>query len=264
MKVPYFEIAAFSARSFAGNPAGVCVLDRWLPNALLQSIATENNLAETAFIVAREGFHELRWFTPTNEVDLCGHATLASAHVLFRHRGASVSKVRFHSPRSGDLGVTREGDRLVLDFPARKVEPCEITAQFSEAVGAAPQELFQARDYLAVFRSPAEILTLKPDRAKLLDLPNEGVIVTAPGDDCDFVSRFFVPHHGIDEDPVTGSTHCYLIPFWAQRLGKDRLFARQLSKRGGELFCENGSERVQIGGNAVTYLTGEIEVPESA
>ncbi len=261
MKLPYFEVAAFTSRPFAGNPAGVCLLEKWLPDALLQSIAAENNLAETAFIVPRDGEYELRWFTPTNEVDLCGHATLASAHVLFRHRGLNDPSVQFHSPRSGALGVTLEGERLVLDFPARKVEPCAITEQFSAAVGAEPKELYQGRDYLAVFRDAAEIRALKPDVEKLLRLPNEGLIVTAPGDDCDFVSRFFVPRHGINEDAVTGSTHCALIPFWAERHSKDVLIARQLSKRGGEIFCENRAERVRIGGHAVTYLTGEIEVP---
>lgn len=240
MKIPYFEVAAFASRPFAGNPAGVCLLDRWLPDALLQSIATENNLAETAFLVARDGLHELRWFTPTNEIDLCGHATLASAHVLFRHRGAKGAALLFHSPRAGELGVVPEGDRLVLDFPARETEPCEVTSQLSAALGAEPLELHEARGYLAIFRSPAEIRALKPDITKLKALPTEGVIVSAPGDDCDFVSRFFVPKHGIDEDSVTGSTHCYLIPFWAERLGKQTLFARQLSRRGGELFCENG------------------------
>ena len=206
--------------------------------------------------------HELRWFTPTNEIELCGHATLASAHVLFHYRGATGAKLRFHSPHSGELGVEREGDRLVLDFPTRQQKRCEVTPQFCEALGAEPSELYQARDYFAVFRDSAEIRALQPEMAKLLLLPNDGVIVTAPGEDCDFVSRFFVPKQGINEDPVTGSTHCHLIPFWAERLGKQALFARQLSRRGGELFCENGPERVRIGGHAVTYLQGEIDVPD--
>ncbi len=261
MKLPYFEVAAFTRQPFAGNPAGVCVLDEWLPDALLQSIATENNLAETAFIVARGDVYELRWFTPAVEVDLCGHATLASAHVLFRHLGATSEKLRFHSPRSGELGVAREGDRLVLDFPARSPQRCELTRDFTEALGRAPTSLYEARDYMAVFESEADIRALTPKFPLLMALLHEGVIVTAPGTDCDFVSRFFAPRLGIEEDPVTGSTHCYLVPFWAKRLGKETLFARQLSKRGGELFCENAGERVRIGGHAITYLTGEIEVP---
>ncbi|MDQ6765032.1 MAG: PhzF family phenazine biosynthesis protein [Verrucomicrobiota bacterium] len=263
MKLPYFEIAAFSARPFAGNPAGVCVLQEWLPDALLQAIGTENNLAETAFIVARDGFYELRWFTPTVEVDLCGHATLASAHVIFEHLSPSAASVRFHSPRSGELGVAREGDRLVLDFPSRPPVPCETTTQLVDALGRAPAGLYEARDYMAVFAEESDVANLTPDFAKLAQLPNQGVIVTAPGSDCDFVSRFFAPRLGIDEDPVTGSTHCYLIPYWSERLGKSTLFARQLSRRGGEVFCEDAGERVRIGGHAVTYLTGEIEVPDT-
>ncbi len=263
MKLPYFEVAAFSDWPFAGNPAGVCLLEQWLPDALMQSIAAENNLAETAFLVPRDGAYELRWFTPTSEVDLCGHATLASGHILFQHRGIGGDSIPFHSPRSGPLAVAREGERLVLDFPVRKVEPCEVTAEFSAALGVEPAELYQARDYLAVFRSAAEIRALKPDMVRVSSLPNEGVIVTAPGDDCDFVSRYFVPKYGIPEDPVTGSTHCNLIPFWAERLGKTELFARQLSPRGGELFCQLRGDRVRIGGRAATYLTGEIEVPDT-
>jgi len=261
MKLPYFEVAAFAARPFAGNPAGVCVLEEWLPDALLQSIATENNLAETAFILARDGFHELRWFTPTVEMDLCGHATIASAHVLFRHLGAPGASLRFQSPQAGELGVARDGDRLVLDFPSRPVAPCETTPDLVTALGRAPVGLYEARDYLAVFENEAEITALRPNFALLAALPNHGTVVTAPGNDCDFVSRFFAPAFGIDEDPVTGSTHCNLIPFWAERLGKQTLFARQLSKRGGELFCELRGDRVRIGGEAITYLTGEIEVP---
>lgn len=239
------------------------MLAEWLLDALLQSIATENNLAETAFLVERDGFYELRWFTPTVEVDLCGHATLASAHVLFRHLGVKSEKLRFHSPRSGELGVERDGDRLVLDFPSRFPKQCDLTSEFAEALGRQPTALYEARDYMAVFENEDEIRELKPNFPLLMALPNQGVIVTAPGNDCDFVSRFFAPRLGIEEDPVTGSTHCYLVPFWAERLGKQKLFARQLSKRGGELFCENAGERVRIGGHAVTYLAGEIEVPES-
>lgn len=264
MKLPYFEVAAFSSRPFAGNPAGVCLLEQWLPDSLLQSIATENNLAETAFVLPRDQVYELRWFTPTNEVNLCGHATLAAGHVLFRHRAFKEEVIRFHSPRTGPLGVVREGDRLVLDFPASTVAACEITEEFVAALGARPQKLFAGRDYLAVYQNMEEILAIKPDLSRVASLPHEGVIVTAPGTDCDFVSRFFAPSHGIDEDPVTGSTHCNLIPFWAARLGKQKLLARQLSKRGGMIFCENGAERVRIGGHAVTYLTGEIEVPNES
>jgi PhzF family phenazine biosynthesis protein len=264
MKLPYFEVAAFTQRPFAGNPAGVCLLEKWLPDALLQSIATENNLAETAFVVPSGDVCELRWFTPTVEMDLCGHATLGSAHILFRHQGVEAEKLRFQSPRSGELGVERDGDRFVLDFPSRIASRCEVTPELTKALGRQPQELYQARDYMAVFEREEDIRSLEPDFAALGTLPNAGVIVTAPGRDCDFVSRFFAPELGVQEDPVTGSTHCNLIPYWAERLGKQKLFARQLSKRGGELFCENRADRVRIGGYAVTYLVGEITVPNES
>lgn len=261
MKIPYFEVAAFTPRPFAGNPAGVCVLHDWLSDETLQAIAAENNLSETAFIIVRDGFHELRWHTPAVEVNLCGHATLASAHVIFRHLGSKGETLLFHSPRSGELRVTRAEDRLILDFPSRAVSPCEPAPELDAALGGAPRSLYQGRDYLAVFESQKEIASLRPDFRRLAELPNEGVIVTAPGDNCDFVSRFFAPKLGIDEDPVTGSTHCALIPFWARRLDRKTLHARQLSRRGGELFCEERGDRVGIGGHAVTYLSGQIDVP---
>lgn len=261
MKIPYFEVAAFASRPFEGNPAGVCVLEKWLPDALLQSIAAENNLSETAFIVARGDLWELRWHTPLVEIDLCGHATLASAHVILRHLGSTAEALTFHSPRSGMLKVLRENDLLVLDFPSQAVTPCDAPEKLLAGLGHPPQSVYQGRDYLVVFETEAEIATLEPDFTLLAELPNEGVIVTARGSDCDFVSRFFVPKHGIDEDPVTGSTHCALIPFWANRLDKKTLLARQLSKRGGELFCEDRGDRVRIGGCAATYLIGEIDVP---
>jgi PhzF family phenazine biosynthesis protein len=264
MKLPYFEVAAFTQRAFGGNPAGVCLLEEPLSESLMGAIASENNLAETAFVVPRDGGYEIRWFTPSKrEIDLCGHATLASGHVLVRHRGIQGQTMEFHSPRSGALAVAREDDRIVLDFPVRPVTRCEISDEFVAALGATPQQLFAGRDYLAVFGSAAEIRALQPHTERLAQLPNEGLIVTAPGDDCDFVSRFFVPKHGIAEDHVTGSTHCNLIPFWAERLGEQRMFARQLSARGGELYCELKGDRVAIGGHALTYLTGEIDVPEA-
>ncbi|MDQ6861264.1 MAG: PhzF family phenazine biosynthesis protein [Verrucomicrobiota bacterium] len=263
MKLPYFEVAAFARRPFAGNQAGVCLRENRLPDALMQAIAAENNLAETAFVLPQNGGYELRWFTPVAEIDLCGHATLASGHVLVKHCGLEDTTIRFHSPRSGELGVTRDGDRLVLDFPVRPVKRCEISDELVAALGAKPTELYAARDYFAVFSSAAEVRAIKPDFALLKNLPNEGVLITAPGDagDCDFVSRFFVPKHGIDEDAVTGSTHCNLIPFWSERLGKTKMLARQTSARGGELYCELRGDRVGIGGNAVTFLAGEVEVP---
>ena len=261
MKLPYYEVSAFTTNPFGGNPAGVCPLDAWLPDAVLQSIAANNNLAETAFTVARGADFDLRWFTPTVEMDLCGHATLAAAFVLFTERNLSASEVRFHS-RSGLLEVSRANDLLTLDFPSRPATPCAGPEALIRGLGAKPVEVLKARDYLAVFASEAEVRALKPDFAALKSLDCLGIIATAPGGDCDFVSRFFAPGAGVDEDPVTGSAHCTLIPYWARRLGKAKLFARQVSQRGGELFCELVGERVRIGGNAALYLRGEIFLPD--
>lgn len=258
--IAYFEVDAFAGKLFRGNPAGVCPLRKWLDDAVMQSIAAENNLAETAFFVPRGDDYDLRWFTPTVEVDLCGHATLASAFVLFSELGFSGDSVRFHS-RSGPLTVSKSGGVLTLDFPSRPPKPCVTPKALIDGLDAKPIEVSKARDYFAVFNNEQEIRSLKPDFG-LLETLDEKVIVTAPGSDCDFVSRFFAPTAGINEDPVTGSAHCTLIPYWSQRLGKSRLFARQLSKRGGELFCEQAGDRVRIGGNAVLYLKGEIELKD--
>ena len=255
--IPYFEVFAFTRRMHAGNPAGVCLLEEWLPNEQLQAIATENNLAETAFVVARAEHFDLRWMTPTMEVDLCGHATLASAHVLFQHRNYSEGMIRFQS-KNGELTVARDGERLVLDFPSLPAEAVSLPNELTEALGARPEELRQGRDYIAVFPSQAGVAAIEPDFGRVAKLRAQGVVVTAPGDDCDFVSRYFAPAAGIPEDPVTGSIHCTLIPYWSQRLGKTELFARQISARGGELFCEDRGDRVSIGGEAVTYVEGKI------
>ncbi|HEX5222742.1 MAG TPA: PhzF family phenazine biosynthesis protein [Verrucomicrobiae bacterium] len=261
MKLPYYEVSAFTTNPFGGNPAGVCPLQAWLPDAVLQGIAANNNLPETAFTVPRGSDFNLRWFTPTVEMDLCGHATLAAASVLFNERGLTGNEVRFHS-RSGVLSVARDGDVLTLDFPSRPPTPCGAPDALARGLGANPGEVLKARDFLAVFASEAEVRALKPDFAVLKTLDCLGIIVTAPGSDCDLVSRFFAPAAGVDEDPVTGSAHCTLIPYWSQRLGKAQLFARQVSARGGELFCEHVNDGVRIGGRAVHYLRGEIEVPD--
>ncbi len=263
MKIPYFEVAAFTDKSFGGNPAGVCALPRWLGAATLQRIAAENNLAETAFFVPAGSDYELRWFTPEMEIDLCGHATLASAFILFSELGLRGNAVRFHSCTSGLLTVTREGDVLTLDFPARPATACAVSETLVRGLGRKPIEALRARDYLAVFPSEAEVRALQPDIGLLKTLDAFGVIATAPGGNCDFVSRFFVPKAGVAEDPVTGSSHCTLVPYWSQRLGKTMLFARQVSWRGGELFCRQAGQRVLIGGKAVLYLRGEIELKES-
>lgn len=259
MKLPYYHVNAFAAEIFRGNPAGVCLLESWLPDETLQLIAAEQNLSETAFIVARKEGFELRWFTPSTEVDLCGHATLAAAFVLFTERGIASAKVCFHS-RSGLLTVLRGGDGLTLDFPSRPALPCETPAALVEGLRTTPEQVLKARDYLAVFAHESDVRALKPDFARLAGLDAFGIIATAPGDDCDFVSRFFAPAAGVNEDPVTGSAHCTLIPYWSRRLGVERLQARQISMRGGELHCELAGERVLIGGRATVYMRGEIQL----
>lgn len=259
MKIPYFEIAAFTDRAFAGNPAGVCLLEEWLPDTRLQAIAAENNLAETAFLVPHDEFFDLRWMTPTVEVDLCGHATLAAAHVMYLHRDYRAPLVRFRS-KSGELKVERQGKRFVLDFPSLPATPVSRADGLSAALGATPELILQGRDYFAVLSSQQEVAAITPDMSRVAALDAQGVVVTGPGNDCDFVSRYFAPAAGIPEDPVTGSTHCALIPYWSQRLSKKELFARQLSARGGELFCRDRGARVSIGGEAITYVEGEIHL----
>ena len=262
MKLPYYEVSAFTANPFNGNPAGVCPLTRWLDDATLVRIAANNNLAETAYLVPRGEEFELRWFTPATEVDLCGHATVAAAFVIFSELRFRGDTVRFDS-KSGLLKVTRAGDTLTLDFPARPPTPCAAPEVLIRGLGGKPAQVLKARDYLAVFASESDVRALKPDFAALKTLDCLGTIATAPGGDCDFVSRFFAPGAGIDEDPATGSSHCTLSPFWAQRLGKTKLFARQVSQRGGEFFCELAGARVRIGGKAVLYLRGEIEIQDA-
>ena len=264
MKIPFYHVDAFASRPFEGNPAAVCPLESWLPDATLQAIAGEHNLSETAFYVPRGSDYELRWFTPEVEVDLCGHATVASAHVIFDvRREIQGSRISFKS-KSGELGVDKTGEngstRYALDFPARPPEPCAAPANLSEALGATPQTVLAARDYLCVFATEDQVLSLTPDMAKIAALDRFAVIVTAPGKDCDFVSRFFAPAKGVNEDPVTGSSHCTLIPYWAGRLGKTELFARQRSRRGGELWCRHRGDRVSIAGRAITYSEGVIEL----
>ena len=259
MKLTLYQVDAFTTEVFKGNPAAVCLLESWPDDELLQGIAAENNLSETAFLVPRsKENYALRWFTPTMEVDLCGHATLASAFVIFSFVDQDLSSVDFDTV-SGQLSVAKSGELLAMDFPARKPVPTEASAHLSAALGVTPLEVQKSRDLMAVFENEATIKAMTPDFAKLTQLEDTfAVIVTAPGDDCDFVSRLFAPGAGIPEDPVTGSSHCTLIPFWAERFGKTKLHARQVSQRGGELFCELLNDRVRIAGQAVLYLKGEI------
>jgi PhzF family phenazine biosynthesis protein len=261
MKVPYFQVDAFTDRAFGGNPAGVVILERWLRDALLQQIAEDNALSETAFLVRGADGYDLRWFTPTMEVDLCGHATLAPAFVLFTELGHTDPVIRFHT-KSGVLTATKEDDIVMLDFPARPGEPCAAPAALIEGLGHIPREVRKSRDFLAVLGSEDDVLTLSPDLPQIATLDCLGVIATAPGSDVDFVSRFFAPGAGVPEDPVTGSAHSTLIPYWAARLGKTRLTARQLSRRGGTLYCELRGDRVGIGGKAILYSRAELILPD--
>jgi PhzF family phenazine biosynthesis protein len=261
MKLPLFQIDAFTGHLFGGNPAAVVLLEEWLPDSTMAAIAAENNLAETAYVIPRTDVSPLRWFSPTMEIDLCGHATLATADVLFRHTFPSVDRLTFSTQQSGNLAVTRDGDMLSLDFPSRPGKCVEVTDAMTKALGVRARQAFRARDLMLVVDSASEVRALRPDMRLMSELDDFAVMVTAPGEDVDFVSRFFAPKAGIDEDPVTGSAHCTLIPYWAGCLGKTKLTARQLSARGGELSCELRGDRVRISGRAVEYLRGEIAVP---
>src|SRR5450755_2982572 len=253
MRIPLYHIDAFTDKAFGGNPAAVCPLPSWIDDRLMQSIAAENNLAETAFFTpSADGYH-IRWFTPTDEVDLCGHATLASAHVVFEHLDRDRQSVTFGS-KSGLLRVDRRADSLVLDFPALAAAPLAPMPALAAALGATPLETLQAKSLLAVFGSERDVRALSPDFEAMRKLDSFGVIVTAPGDSVDFVSRFFAPKVGIPEDPATGSAHCTLTPYWAARLAKTALHALQVSARGGEMWCELAGDRVRIAGHVTPYL----------
>jgi PhzF family phenazine biosynthesis protein len=259
MQIPYYQIDAFTSRVFSGNPAGVCFLDAWPEDILLQFIAAENNLSETAFLVKSVDRYHLRWFTPKVEIDLCGHATLASAFAVFEHREQAAMRIDF-TTKSGKLSVERQDDLLIMDFPSRGPEACPSPDHINDIMGVAPSQCYRSRDLMLVYENEDQIRRLKPDLSRVAGLDSFAVIVTAPGSASDFVSRFFAPRAGIPEDPVTGSAHCTLIPYWSERLGKKKLHALQLSERGGELFCEDRGGRVTMGGRAVTYLSGTIRV----
>lgn len=259
MKLEIFQVDAFTSKPFGGNPAAIVPLEQWLPDETMQAIAMENNLAETAFFVRSENGYDLRWFTPTIEMDLCGHATLASGFLIFEILGADQQILRFQT-RSGELTVEKVGSRYVLDFPSRPGVVTEPPAGLIEAVGKKPKEVLKSRDYMLVYESEADVVSIKPNFEALARINTHAVIVTAKGDDADFVSRFFAPEVGVPEDPVTGSAHCTLIPYWAEKLGKEKLYAKQVSWRGGELFCELAGDRVKIGGDAVLFMKGEIYV----
>jgi|TARA_R100000005_G_scaffold94586_1_gene73092 predicted PhzF superfamily epimerase YddE/YHI9 len=258
MTLRQYQVDAFAERVFEGNPAAVVPLQVWLDDSVLQAIAEENNLAETAFFVPSGEGYALRWFTPAAEVDLCGHATLAAAHVLYTQLGYDQDCARFFT-RSGELQVRRAGERYLMDLPAVPVVSCPMPPGLAAALGSAPVEVHLGGSYLlAVYASEEDVRGLRPNFALLSEQHAKGVIATAPGQRHDFVSRFFAPSLGVPEDPVTGSAHCRLAPYWAERLGKNRMSARQVSSRGGELGIELRGTRVQFTGGAVLFLAGEL------
>lgn len=259
MKLSLYQIDAFASKLFEGNPAAVCPLDEWLPDKTMQCIAEENNLSETAFFVPKDsGFH-IRWFTPKGEVDLCGHATLATAYVLFDMLGYQRDTVEFES-RSGLLLVARKNEQLVMDFPAQPPVLCDMPKEIEKAFDRTPIECLKSEDYLVVFGNEIDVESAKPDMGQLVKLDLRGVIITAKSSRYDFIARFFAPKYGIPEDPVTGSAYTQLAPYWAAKIGSKRFRAKQVSSRGGELVCEIANDRVLISGQAVKFFEGKINI----
>ena len=259
MKLDLFQVDAFTDKVFQGNPAAVIPLDKWLPNQTMQSIAQENNLSETAFFIKKDLHYEIKWFTPFREVDLCGHATLAAAFILFEILEIDLDKIIFKS-RSGRLVVEKDGNLFRMDFPSQKPEKCTPPKILEDALGLKPLACYFNEDYVVIFENEELVINIDPSFHKLKKLKSRGVIITAPGVKYDFVSRAFFPRYGINEDPVTGSAHTKLIPYWFQETGKFKYTAKQLSKRGGELFCEYNKDRVFISGSAVLYINGKLEI----
>ena len=259
MELSLYQIDAFASKLFEGNPAAVCPLDEWLPDEIMQSIAEENNLSETAFFVPKgNGFH-IRWFTPASEVDLCGHATLAAAYVLFNILGYKKDKIEFDS-KSGILAVTKDNESLIMDFPAQPPVSCEIPKEIVKAFNITPIECLKSEDFIVVFEREIDIESANPDFEQLKKLNLRGVIITAKSTRYDFVARFFAPKYGIPEDPVTGSAYTQLAPYWASMTGSKRFSVKQMSSRGGELTCEIVDDRVLISGQAIKYLEGKIKI----
>lgn len=259
MRIPIYQIDAFTNEQFKGNPAAVCPLGEWIADDLMQKIAMENNLSETAFFVKKGSDYELRWFTPKGEIDLCGHATLATAYVIFTYLDNNITSIRFHT-MSGILEVSKEDNLLSMIFPSREGKRCEAPEALIKGLGRKPAEVYKSRGYMAVFESEQDILNLELNMEELKKLDAFAVIVTAKGNEVDFVSRFFAPGAGVDEDPVTGSAHCTLVPYWKKKLDRNEFVALQLSARGGKLYCADLGERVKISGEAVSYLEGFINV----
>jgi PhzF family phenazine biosynthesis protein len=259
MEIKIYQVDAFANKSFEGNPAAVCPLDEWISDVLLQKIAEENNLSETAFFVAEENGYSLRWFTPEDEVELCGHATLAAAHVLFQHFNYDNKSI-FFSTKSGTLEIEKSGSGYSMSFPASNAKPIETPKGLEEALGVVPTKVLAAFDYIVVLESESQVKSLTPDFVKLQALDLRGVVVTAPSDEVDFVSRCFFPKLSVNEDPVTGSAHCELAPYWAKKLGHNKLVGKQLSQRRGIVHCEVLDDRVILLGNAVDYMSGIVTI----
>lgn len=257
MKIPMYQVDAFTEEIFRGNPAAICILKEWLDEKLMQNIAMENNLSETAFCIVKEDLWELRWFTPEEEIDLCGHATLATAYVIFEILNYPGSTVKF-TTKSGILTVEKQGDIITMEFPSREGTKVEITDQLIKGLGKEPKEAYESRDLMVVYENEQEIRELNPNMEELKLVDAFGIIVTAKGESSDFVSRYFAPSCGVPEDPVTGSAHCTLIPYWSKVLGKKKMIAHQLSQRGGRLECEHVGDKVKISGKAKLFFKGEI------
>ena len=263
--IKIYQVDAFTTSLFGGNPAAVCVLDKWLDDATMQSIAAENNLAETSFLIKQELGYTIRWFTPTVEVDLCGHATLASGFVLFNLLGHQGDEISFHSLNSGELRVFKEVSNLFLDFPTDEMTRVEPPVRLQSSIGVPAQEVYRGKtDFLVLLRDEDEVRGVQPNFLEIAKLPARGLIISSRGKECDFVSRFFAPQSGVNEDPVTGSAHTSLTPIWAQKLDRNNMTAQQLSPRGGNLICRHLGDRCHIGGGAVLYMIGEINVDKTS
>ena len=260
MKIPIYQVDAFTSKVFKGNPAAVCPLEEWIPEKTMQEIAKENNLSETAFFISNDEKFDIRWFTPVSELDLAGHPTLATAHVIIEELNLKFDEIVFKTKIGDTLSVTKKNNLFLMDFPSRPPEIYDNIELVSEALRKKPLALFRHRDALAIFANEEDIKSINPNMEKLSKLDCPAVIVSAPGDNVDFVSRNFAPKLGIPEDPVTGSAHCELIPYWSKILKKKELLANQISNRGGKLYCTHNNDRVTIGGEAVTFLRGEIEI----
>lgn len=259
MKLTIYQVDAFSDKVFEGNPAAICPLNEWISDENMQNIAMENNLSETAFFTQNGDVFDLRWFTPTNEVDLCGHATLASAHIIFNHLNYDEKCIRFNT-KSGELKVYKHKNKLLMDFPAVFSEKITPPKYLFKALGIEEAEVYKSDDYMVVLDNENAVLNINPDYNLLASIQTRGIIVTSVSEEFDFVSRFFAPAIGVPEDPVTGSAHTKLVPYWSKKLGKKELYAKQLSQRGGVLWCKMKENRVEIEGSAVTYLIGEIHI----